>query len=200
MGIIPVLVVGSMVYAGYRTFASARPKKTVTWVQQSDGRYAKKSIPAQETINHSQIQEAVNRDFTVSSISLGLAASGAIIYAPLVLASVPLTIYGLIPMVEHSLQGLFKKGEGAMVAAGSIVVAITLLANHFVLAAMIEWLYFLNRKLWFELASSYSQFIAYALGHRPITVWILVDGVEVEIPLEDLRPGDTVVTNGEAVT
>ena len=65
---------------------------------------------------------------------------------------------------------------------------------------MAEQLRAFNRILTAELEHSYRQMMAQIYGAYPRHVWVMTNGVGVEIPFEDLRSGDVIVVSaGEIV-
>lgn len=196
-----LFLVGGVVYTGIKTFRKQKQRQQMVWLT------AHNKVPpdpnvitAPDQINLAQIEPQINRDFALSSISLGLSVTGTLVYAPLGVASIPLTIYGALPTFEHAYESFFSRNRTKMAMVSSIVIIGTLTANYYFLASLIQWSYHLNQKLLLEMNYNYRQLLIYLFGPASRSIWVLVNDVEVKIPREELVVGDVVVVNeGELI-
>jgi cation transport ATPase len=201
-----VCIAGGVVYTGASTLLARRPRKKARWLvplrgQPPGGPSAAPQgglVPPDET--------ATSRYFTIASVSFGLSASGALFYSPLALASVPLTVYGTLPVFKRAAAALVTEGRGRMAMVQSIAVVGSLVTRHYVVASLLTWLYnyFMlvaqrvrqfNTLVWHGLEHDSRQFLAHIYGVRPHAVWVQAQGMEIEIPFEALRIGDIVVVH-----
>ena len=137
--------------------------------------------------------------------------SGAIVYPPLSLASVPLTVLTSVPMFEEVYVALFQEGRLNASAFWSTIIIGTLATQHYFLASFTDWLYYylrllaqrlryFNQLFLLGLEHSYRQFLAQVYGAKPPSVWVMTRGVGMETPFEDLQVGDIVMVNeGEVI-
>jgi Cu2+-exporting ATPase len=149
---------------------------------------------------------STSRYLAISSVSLGFSVAGTLFYSPLGLASVPLTVYGTLPVFERAVGALVAEGRVRMSMVQSVAVVGSLATRHYVVASLLAWLYdyftlvatwlrHFNTLVWRSLEHDSRQFLAHMYGVRPHAVWVQAQGVEVEIPFEALRIGDIMVVH-----
>jgi cation transport ATPase len=201
-----ICIVGGVVYAGVKTLLKRRPLKKTLWLvtlhSQAPGSLSA-ATPAGSTIPD---ETTASRHLTTASVALGLSVSGALLYAPLSLASVPLTVYDALPMFERAWGALLTEGQLKMAVVQSVAIVGTLATRHYVAASFLTWLHYsftlvalrvrhLNKLIWRGLEHDPAQFLAHIYGAKPHSVWVLAQGMEIEIPFERLRVEDIVVVN-----
>ena len=121
MILITACVAGGVVYAGLKTFVKWRPRKKTAWLVKLDSWPQRDALPASEAGSMELDETTTSRSLTIASVSMGLSMSGALLYAPLSLASVPLTVYGTIPIFERTYSALFKEGRMRLAVVQSMV-------------------------------------------------------------------------------
>lgn len=172
--IMAALVAGSIVYAGVRSYRRHRRHSTPVWVIQ-DGRYVKTSATIVEKPDMERIARRINLNLNLATFSLGLTAAGVLIYAPLIIVSIPFNIYDAVTMFEDTWDMLLTKRSLGTVIVGSAVVAISLAADLHVIAAVVQWLYFLRQKLILRLLSSDLRSLVIQQQAEPVlgayTIW-----------------------------
>ncbi len=204
-------IVGGVTYAGLKTFVKLKPRKRKNWLIR-----VKDQVPDDASSAASGNDQAVDRTtdpnyFRLASVSLGLSMAGSLIYAPLGLASVPLTVYVSLPVFEKAYIALFKELQFKMAVVHATMVVSLLATQHYILISLLNWFHYyfaiaaeqlraFNRVLSAELEQSYRQFMSQVYGSPPRTVWVMTNGVGMEISFEDLRSGDVIVISaGELI-
>ena len=83
--------------------------------------------------------------------------------------------------------------------------------QHFVWASLFNWGYHylrlmtyrlqtFNRIIGLELEHGLRQFMSQVYGSKPTSVWVMTNGIGVEIPFSDLQTGDVLLINqGELI-
>lgn len=211
MLLVNACIMGGVLYSGLKTYFKRHPRKKATWLVS-----VRPPAPrqAQPTRMDGQIPLRGNRtyrSFMLSSISVGLSMSGALLYPPLTLASVPLTVYAALLMFEKSHESLWgQRRINASVLCSTTIIG-TLATQHYLLAALTNWLYYyfallaqriryINQLLLIELEHSYHQFLSQVYGVKPPSVWVMVQGMGIETPFADVKIGDVVIVNeGEVI-
>ena len=211
MLLVDACIVGGVLYAGFKTLVKRRSRKKATWLVRLDGQGPGDAWPATREDRLGLSEYQTSHYFIVSSVSLGLSMSGAIVYPPLSLVSVPLTVYTSLPMFERTCIALFQEGRLTGSAFYSTIIIGTLATQHYFLASLINWFYFylrllaqqaryFNQLFLIGLEHSYRQFLAQVYGVKPPAVWVMARGVGIETPFEDLQVGDIVMVNvGEII-
>lgn len=194
-----MFLAGGMVYAGIKTFRKQKKHKASLWISNdkdiSTISQDLNHTPLIETFNLAQVEQQINRDFALSSVSLGLSITGSLVYPPLGIASIPLTIYGALPTFENAYESLFTRGRTKTAIVSSIIIIGTLVTNHYTLASVIQWAFHLNQKLLLELNYTYRQFLIYLFGQNSRSIWVILNDVELKIARSELKVGDVVVVN-----
>ncbi|MGQ4810247.1 hypothetical protein NKDENANG_03698 [Candidatus Entotheonellaceae bacterium PAL068K] len=210
MLIVNVCIVGGVVYAGLKTWSQRRPRKSKAWLTARRDQEQRDAWLATEAGGSDQSELHASRSCIISTISLGLSISGAFGYRWLSLVSVPLTVYTAIPVFEHAFVTLFSTGRRYMSIVGSAAIIVTLTTQRYIVASLLTWLYDvmtllghrvqrLNHLLLHEFEQSCNQFLAQVYGAKPRSVWVLVNGIDIELPFEDLKVGDTVLVREREV-
>lgn len=160
-----------------------------------------KALPKADQSNTTKETEIVFDDVgelshykRVSFYGLALAVSGAWFYPPVTLVSVPLLSYNayhFFQTVRHSDE---KSQKSPFTVFESVAIGGTLITASWATASLLLMLSFVSRYFLLQAGN-----IANSLGSsrqlnpRMANVWVLRDGVEVEIPLAQVENTDVVV-------
>ncbi|ETX05232.1 P-type ATPase [Candidatus Entotheonella palauensis] len=211
MLLVTACIAGGVTYAGLKTLVKLRLRKRKNWLIRVNDQAADHASSAASDSSQALDRSTDPLYFRLASVSLGLSTAGSLIYAPLGLVSVPLTVYVSLPVFENAYTALFKEVRFKMAIVHATIVVGTLATQHYVYASLFNWFHYylafaaeqlraFNRVLTAELEHSYRQFMSQVYGASPRTVWVMTSGVGVEIPFEDLRVGDVIVVSaGEVV-
>jgi hypothetical protein len=146
MYLMAAFVTGGVAYAGARVYQRHRRRRTTVWLKQH-GQAIETSATIVEEPDLPTIERRITTNLHLATFSLGLTTAGVLIYAPLVLASIPFNLYDAVMMFEDAWEMILAKGPLATVLTSSSVVVITMLADLYLITALVQWLYFLNQKL-----------------------------------------------------
>ena len=145
-------------------------------------------------------EKLVNHNLTVSSVALGLAILGTFIYPPLGLISMLPALYVTKPILEDAYKAIFHDHQVRVSILDSILITICVGTGSFVALALGVTLYYTSRKILIKTEDNSRQRLINLFGEQSQFVWLITDGVEVQIPFEQLQVGDTIVINaGEMV-
>lgn len=211
MLLVTACIAGGVTYAGLKAFSRLKLRKRDNWLVRRDDQ-APSNASSTATDSEQQLAREIDlRNFRLASVSLGFSMAGSLIYAPLGLVSVPLTVYVSLPVFENAYSAVFKEVRLRMSVVHAVTVVGMLATQHYILASLLNWLHYylayaaeqlrtFNRILSVELENSYRQFMSQVYGTSPNTVWVMTNGVGVEIPFTDLRAGDIItVSAGEII-
>jgi cation transport ATPase len=199
-------IVGGVVYVGVSTLLKRRPGKKTRWLVPLHSRRPEDPSAVPHGRHVLPDEMTTSRYLTISSVSLGLSVAGTLFYSPLGLVSVPLTVYGTLPVLERAVAALVTEGRLRTSTVQSVAVVVSLATRHYVVASLLTCLhdYFslvaqrarhFNTIVWRSLEHDSRQILAHIYGARPHAVWVQAQGAEVEIPFEALRMGDVVVVS-----
>ncbi|MFH0786185.1 MAG: heavy metal translocating P-type ATPase, partial [Pseudomonadota bacterium] len=147
-------------------------------------------LPAVNENKPSNLQ--INKYLAVTSISLLLTSMGTLFYPPLILFGVAGLAYPLAGVVKRAYKGLVYEKKVKMEVMGSILFPGMVLTGFFFTSCFAFWMYYLSLKLLLKIEDDTRQNLIGIFGDQPRFVWMVKDGVEIEIPFDSLRIGDIV--------
>lgn len=138
-------------------------------------------------------EKKINQNIAIASLSMGFVATGWI-YPPVRFLSVPGIIYQSLPFFKRSWL-LMKQGKVNV----DILIAITLggcvVYRYFFIGSFAIFIHALSKKFLLKVTDDSRGKLIDVFRQTPKSVWILMDGVEVMIPFEELKIGDRVVVS-----
>ncbi len=146
-----------------------------------------------------QIHQQANLEMGAGIAATALAGIGAFGMPALGMLSVPFCVYAAGGPIKRSLQKL-RHGETTTDLLVTLSVAGSLGCGYFFAAGLSALVFRIGSKLELAVKDHSKQNLIDAFRQHAVTVWVLVDGVEVERPFTALQKGDVVVVHaGETV-
>ncbi len=138
----------------------------------------------------------------VSWYGLALTASGALFYAPISLVSLPLLGYNAYYFFKTLKHTVPEDRKSAFVIFECLGVFGSLLGGRLVMASLVMAFAYTKRNFLLQAGNiSNNMNPAQLLQMRNMNVWVLREGVEIEVLISELDEGDTVVFHqGETLT
>lgn len=140
----------------------------------------------------------INRYLGLSTV-LSAAALASYLAPPFWLLTIPLAFYLLWPIYQGAYAELFQQRKISFNVLEAIFGTGLWLTGHFVTGGISLVLYFLIRKISLITHEQVRQKMVNVFGQQPRTVWLWLDGQEVEIPFEQVQRGDLVVVHAGQV-
>ena len=141
-----------------------------------------------------------NHYIAAGATAMGLSTAGALFFPPIRLLSVPLILYTAMPLFRASYQALRYERRVKAVMLDATAVLGALAARYYFLSGLECCIFFTGQKLLQKTRDTSRKQLRNMLGELPRAVWVLRDGVEVQIPYDRLSVGDVLVVNaGETV-
>ena len=157
------------------------------------------SSKSDEAIKHNAEQQ-LKRDFYVTITSLGIGVAGRLFWPPLAIWSLPGILYVAIPWFKTAFDEVRYERVVSIDTLSVITLSICLFKEYYVLTLLSTLLYVGSKKLLIKIKDESQKSIIDVFRQRPRTVWLLKNGVEVEMPFEQLEVGDIVVVHtGETI-
>ena len=142
----------------------------------------------------------MNRFLGAATANMGLGLVGLIFYPPLLLATVPYMLWFSQRNFKSAYRALFKEHRVNIAVVDMVFVTWALLSGYLFAGTVGLFLVSLSLKLLATTRKHSQQSLIHVFGLHSPTVWMLVDGVEIETPIERLRKGDIIVVNaGEVI-
>ncbi len=143
-------------------------------------------------------EELVRRDFAIASASLGSVTAALFLFPPpaslfLTVAGVTGIVHSLGHLLKKSYKSLFEEKRVGLEVVDSIALTGLLFAHYYFLCALGEFVYLAGQKVMIQTKDRSRKSIADIFGELPSTVWVVIDSVEVEIPLAEVKHDDIIV-------
>src|SRR5271166_1358785 len=139
-------------------------------------------------------------DLAICSVSVPLAAVAQFAMPALLPVSAALFAYTTIPSFRGAYRVLSEERRLGVDVLDSVVVLGCLASLHVFPGAILAWCLSFGRFLVRRTEDSSKKMLLGAFGKQPRYVWLVKDGVEIEVSLDRLDKGDVVVVHtGEVV-
>jgi len=180
----------------YKNFIISLP------VSANNIRQKKELLPDKKALQETDIasvEEWIDGHLTLSSIAMGTTLVG-IWLPPFSLISIATLAYLTIPMVQRSYHGLVHQRKLKVDVINLVTLPLLIGSGYLPVAAFGYWLYYLGLKVMAKAKNNSQNQLTHIFSECMSTVWIVKDGIEIEINFEQLQVGDiTVIQGGETI-
>ncbi len=147
-----------------------------------------------------EVLDKLDLDLAVCSASIPIAAAAQLAFPPLMPVAAAVFAYTAIPSIKGAYDVVFKERRLGVDILDTLVVLGCLGTLQILPGAVMAWCLSLGRLLVKKTEDNSKKMLLNAFGKQPRFVWLLKDGVEIEVPLEKIAQGDIVaVHTGDAV-
>ena len=147
----------------------------------------------EERISVSNDEKSLNRYIATSLIISGTALVAGKAVVPILLICFPLAMYTSVVLLHRAYHSLVHERQLNDSVVASFSVLGTWLGGFYFVGGLGQTIFFIAEKLIFISEDRSRQKLVNVFGQQPRLVWALVDGVEVEIPFEQIHAGDRVI-------
>jgi Cu2+-exporting ATPase len=142
----------------------------------------------------------VDLDLPICTVSVGLAAATRFLVPSLTPLSATVFFYSVLPSFKNAYNVVFKEKRLGVDVLDAIVVLVCLATNQVFAGTVLAWSLSLARKLVEKTEDNSKKMLLNVFGKQPRFVWLCLDGIEVETPLEKLKVNDIIIVHtGETV-
>ncbi len=142
----------------------------------------------------------VDLDMPVNALSVGLAVASRFAFPALAPVSAAVFFLSVIPSFRNAYEVLFKEKRLGVDVLDAIVVMACLATNQVLAGTVLGLTLSISRKLVQKTEDDSRKMLLNVFGKQPRFVWRVVEGVEIETPLEQVKLGDVIaIHTGEAV-
>jgi Cu2+-exporting ATPase len=153
-----------------------------------------------EERERSEREQEANHYLMVSLAALAISAPATLLHSPLIVLSVPLVGYLYVPFLVNLYHAFRTRQYRWLRSYDALVIGGELVAGFYFPSALASTIYFTAERLLIKAEELSQHSLINVFGQQPRTAWMLVDGSEYEVPIDQLKPGDIVVVGvGEAV-
>jgi heavy metal translocating P-type ATPase len=160
---------------------------------------AQNHSPAEHTYAGRELQWS-NRRFTLSALSLSVSTVGDAFYPPLSLLSVPGMLYATRELYQNGFQSLV---QGKKVTVDLLLISVNLICflyGYLFLFCLNSSIFLWTRHLLDKVKQDSRADYTDIFRQQARTVWVRVDGVDIETPLDALQVNDLVIiTAGQTI-
>jgi len=137
--------------------------------------------------------DKLNRDLTLCTASLPLAAVAQFAFPTLAPVAGALLLYTTLPSFRGAWRVVTKERRLGVDVLDSIVILACLATTEFLPGATLAWCLSVGRSLVRHTEDSSKKMLLSAFGKHPRFVWLVQDQQEIQISVDKLRKGDVVV-------
>jgi len=142
----------------------------------------------------------VDRNIKLCFLFSGMAVTGKLVYYPLTILSALGMLYSAIPLFERGIRAVFKEKRPRIEILDTFAILFSVSLGYITAGAFMGIIYWYAQKLRIKTETSSRQNLMSIFEKQPDRVWILQEGVEIEIPFNSLEAGNISVINaGEPV-
>ena len=155
-----------------------------------------------DSIEISHAEKKLKQKLALGFASVAITTTGALLYSPLTFVALPPLLYLTYSYFKNDAYNfLMKERRIGTVLIDSINVIGALITSHY-FAASLSWVLYLSNRIILRKTEDHStKSLINVFGEQPRSIWVLSDGVEVEIPFETLKEGDIIVVSaGETIS
>lgn len=141
----------------------------------------------------SPYEKELNRNITTSIVVTSIALTAASQPVVIAITCFPLAIYMSWFFFQQAWDNIFVEHKLKLPVVAVVNILATWLGGFYIAGGLSYLLYFLSEKLVFITQDRSLRKIVNIFGQQPRTAWAVIDGVEVEIPFEQVAVGTTLV-------
>lgn len=150
---------------------------------------------ALEHAEHQVELDRLDHDLAICTGSIGVAALAQFSLPPLIPVAAGIFAYTSIPSLRNAYRALRERKTVGVDFLDSVVVVGCLATLQVFPGAILAWCLSFGRTLVQKTEDRSKKMLLSAFGKQPQVVWLLRDGVEIEVPLEHLVAGDRVIVH-----
>jgi heavy metal translocating P-type ATPase len=140
-----------------------------------------------------QAEKSVDSYLKVSAASVAAATLGTLFFPPLKLVSGGIILYAAWPAFKGAASDIFQRRKITVRHLDSVSLLGLIAGGYFLICSLTVTVFHASAKMMLKTEDRSRRLLADMFGEQPSTVWVIVDGGEIEIPFEQLEAGATLV-------
>jgi heavy metal translocating P-type ATPase len=140
-----------------------------------------------------QAEKSVDRYLKVAASSVVVATLGTLFFPPLKLVSGAMILYAAFPVFKGACLDIAQKRKVTIRLLDSVSFLGLIAGGYFLICSLTSTIFHASTKMMLKTEDRSRLLLANMFGQQPLTVWVIVDGKEVEIPFELLKVGAILV-------
>ncbi len=155
-------------------------------------------VSTEETLEISKYERQLNRYLAAATATLGLTAL-SVLYPPLLIPTLATALYSTTLIFRNGYEAIVIERRLRMDVMGSLYFIGTYAGGFFVAGGITLVAYYLSEKLVMITQDRSQKSLINVFSQQPRTVWLLVNGIEVEVSFEALQTDDIVILHAGQV-
>ena len=154
----------------------------------------------EEIYSLSETEKGINRRIASAVLIAGTALLARWLFPPLLILSTAAAVYTCGNLYTRAYHSVVNERRVKIDLVAALYISGIWLAGYFIFGAIAIFMYFLGSKVIYQMENSSRRELGNIFGQQVRFVWCLVDGMEVQIPIEQLQADDIVIVNaGEPI-
>lgn len=147
-----------------------------------------------------EYERFVNRNIAIGSVALAGSIVGGFVSPLLTLGSVGVAVWLTVPLYQNGYQAIVNEGRINNDVIGGLCMTGCWVTGYIVAGTVGAVCYYLGEKLVLRTEEKSRSKLTSVFGQQIRTVWVEIDGIEVEIPIEDVTAESIVIVKaGEMI-
>lgn len=155
-------------------------------------------VSAEEILDIGEYERQLNRYLAAAGATLGTAIIGAF-YPPVLIVTLATALYSTTLIFRNGYEAIVIERRLRMDVMGSLYFIGAYAGGFFMAGSFGLFAFYLSEKLVMITQDRSQKSLINVFSQQPRTVWLLVDGSEVEVPFESLQTDDLVVLHAGQV-
>jgi heavy metal translocating P-type ATPase len=155
-------------------------------------------VSAEETLEIGDYERQLNRYLAAAGATLGTAIIGAF-YPPVLIITLGAALYSTTLIFRNGYEAIVIERRLRMDVMGSLYFIGAYAGGFFMAGSFGLFAFYLSEKLVMITQDRSQKSLINVFSQQPRTVWLLVEGSEVEVPFESLQTDDVVVLHAGQV-
>ena len=140
-----------------------------------------------------QAEKSVDSYLQVSAAAVAAATLGTLFFPPLKLVSGGIILYAAFPAFKGAAADIFQRRKITVRHLDSVSLLGLIAGGYFLICSLTVTIFHASAKMMLKTEDRSRRLLADMFGEQPSTVWVIVNGGEIEIPFEQLQAGATLV-------
>ena len=212
-----MIFIGGLIIGGLSLYARVKAKKqNLNNAQPVDGitpqdtainknvSGLEKSSPTDPLVVHNDTTLTVkwaNKNFNIASASLAFVLAGNMIFMPLIFIGIIGLIYLIYPTWQKAYYDISQKRRFTRMVLEAILLPLTIITGNIFSAALAYWFLYLALKIiTMAKRASIENLTHVLIDPMEKIVYVMRDGIEVELQLAEVQENDVIVLNADETT
>ena len=158
------------------------------------------AAPSFEDSDIGTIEEWIGREWVVSNVTLGFALAGTFFYPPMLLVSAGGLVYLSVDIWKRAIASVMEKRRIDSIFVEAVFLVGLVITGEVLITAASFWLVYLALTVIAKAKRYNLEQLTHVFSQQPTSAWVVREGVEVSVSVEQLNAGDIVVVQaGEVI-